>query len=178
MPTPGQPCSLPDTLRNQRSHLVWLCRPGQCTNPAAPGSGNGLLDPIFPSQPFDPGSTLAAGLALVGVPQPRPATVWSSEPGSYQARCSSADDANVLEITAVGVAVTPMPSPTPAWGLHLLDANIALGNLVAIVAKQAKAFTLRARGSFAQAPPEACRSSGCKPSAPDWSPKCQTRCTS
>jgi hypothetical protein len=25
------------------------------------------------------------------------------------------------------------PSPTPQWGLHLLEANIALGNLIAIV---------------------------------------------
>jgi hypothetical protein len=39
--------------------------------------------------------------------------------------------------------VTPHPSPTPAWGLHLLDANIALGNLIHIVKAESKAFTRR-----------------------------------
>ncbi len=116
-----------------------------CTNPAALGGGSGLLDPISPSQPFDPASTLAAGLALVGLTQPRPPTVWSSEPGSYRARCSTANNANVLEIIAVGGAQTPKPSPTPAWGLHLLDANIALGNLISIVKSQAAAFVASGR---------------------------------
>jgi hypothetical protein len=33
------------------------------------------------------------------------------------------------------------PSPTPPWGLHLLDANIALGNLIGLVKKEAAVFT-------------------------------------
>jgi hypothetical protein len=111
-----------------------------CTNPAALAGGSGLLDPIFPSQPFDPKSTLAAGIALLGLTQPMPPTVWSTEPGSYRANCSSANDANVLEISAVRGAKTPKPSPTPEWGLHLLDANIALGNLISIVKSEAAAF--------------------------------------
>jgi hypothetical protein len=35
----------------------------------------------------------------------------------------------------------PDPSPTPQWGLHLLDANVAMGNLLKLVASEAKAFT-------------------------------------
>jgi hypothetical protein len=54
--------------------------------------------------------------------------------------CSSANNANVLEISAVGGAKTPSPSPTPEWGLHLLDANIALGNLISIVKAESAAF--------------------------------------
>ena len=54
------------------------------------------------------------GIALLGLTQPMPPTVWSSEPGSDRAQCSSANDANVLEITAVGGAKTPKPSPTPS----------------------------------------------------------------
>lgn len=116
-----------------------------CTNPAALGGGSGLVDPIFPSQPFDPKSILSAGIALLGLTQPTPPTVWSTEPGSYRAQCSSANNANVLEITAVGGAKTPNPSPTAAWGLHLLDANIALGNLISIVRTEAAAFAASGR---------------------------------
>jgi hypothetical protein len=32
------------------------------------------------------------------------------------------------------------PSPTAEWGLHLLDANIALGNLITVVKDEAAAF--------------------------------------
>ena len=74
-----------------------------------------------------------------------PPTVWSAEPGSYRAHCSSAGGANVLEITAVGGAKTANPSPTPEWGLHLLDANIALGNLVSIVKAEEAAFVRSGR---------------------------------
>jgi Protein of unknown function (DUF3089) len=116
-----------------------------CTNPAALGGGSGLLDPIFPSQPFDPQSVLSIGIKLLGVTQPTPPTVWSTEPGAYSASCSSANDANVLEIGAVGGAKTPTPSPTPAWGLHLVDANVALGNLIAIVKSEAAAFVARSK---------------------------------
>ncbi len=116
-----------------------------CTNPAALGGGSALLDSIFPSRPFDPKSILSVAIALLGLTQPMPPTVWSTEPGSYRAHCSSADGANVLEISAVGGAKTPSPSPTPQWGLHLVDANIALGNLIAIVKSEAAAFAARGR---------------------------------
>jgi hypothetical protein len=111
-----------------------------CTNPASLGGGSGLLDPISPSQPFDPQSTLAAGIALLGLTFPHPPTVWWSAPGAYRASCSSADNANVLEITALGGGKTPNPSPTPGWGLHLLDASVGLGNLIGIVNREAGAF--------------------------------------
>jgi len=40
-------------------------------------------------------------------------------------------------------APTPTPSPDPTWGLHLLDANIALGNLIALVRSEAAAYVRR-----------------------------------
>ncbi len=46
----------------------------------------------------------------------------------------------MLQITPVRGAQTLKPSPTPEWGLHLLDANLALGNLVGIVKTQAATF--------------------------------------
>ena len=111
-----------------------------CTNPAALGGGRGLADLITPSKPFDPGSQLSAGIKQLGLTYPNASTVWISEPNAYRATCSSANNANVLEITPVHGAQTPKPSPTATWGLHLIDANIALGNLIAMVKSQAQAF--------------------------------------
>jgi len=116
-----------------------------CTNPAAL-AGGGPLDPISPSAPFDPTSSLGAGIALLGVMFPTPPTVWWSAPGAYSARCQTLGGATVLEITARDGAPTPNPSPTPAWGLHLLDANIALGNLLETVKSEATAFVSRSHG--------------------------------
>jgi hypothetical protein len=111
-----------------------------CTNPAALGGGSALVDPIGPSQPFDPTSILSTGIKLLGLTFPRPPTVWWSSPGAYRASCSSAGGANVLEITALRGSKTPKPSPTADWGLHLLDASVALGNLVADVKSETAAF--------------------------------------
>ena len=70
-----------------------------CTNPAALAGGAGVLDPILPSQPFAPGSSIAAGIALLGYAVPTVSTTWVSVPGAYTARCSTAGGASVLEVT-------------------------------------------------------------------------------
>jgi hypothetical protein len=115
-----------------------------CTNPAALGGGPGNVVPILPSQPFAPGTAIAFGIGLLHLTQPMPSTVWSTEPRSYRARCVSSGGATVLQFTALHGAQVASPSPDPAWGLHLLDANIALGNLVGIVRSEAAAFAKRA----------------------------------
>ena len=114
-----------------------------CTNPAALTGGSGVLDPIFPSQPFAPGTLISAGIQLLHLTQPMPPTVWSAEPGAYTARCSSDNGAHVLQITHQGGAQTPTPSPDPTWGLHLVDANIGLGNLLSIVNTESAAYARR-----------------------------------
>jgi hypothetical protein len=111
-----------------------------CTNPAALGGGSGILNLISPSAPFDPASPLAAGIKLLGVMFPTPPTVWWSSPGAYSAQCETLNGATVLFIKALHGAPTPTPSPTPGWGLHLLDANVALGNLLGVVKDQVAAF--------------------------------------
>jgi Protein of unknown function (DUF3089) len=116
-----------------------------CTNPAALGGGSGILDPVNLTKPFDPHSALASELEPLGYAEPTPPTVWWTEPGSYRASCSSADHANVLQITPLGGATAPTPSPTPRWGLHFLDASIALGNLIGIVRREEAAFVRRRR---------------------------------
>jgi hypothetical protein len=116
-----------------------------CTNPAALGGGSGLLDPIAPSAPFAPGTLIAAGNALLNISFPHPPTVWWTTPGAYRAECETLNGATVLEITVRDGAPVPSPSPTPMWGLHLLDANIALGNLIALVKSEATAFARSGR---------------------------------
>ena len=111
-----------------------------CTNPAALAGGSGVLDPILPTQPFAPGSTIAAGIELLGYSTPAVGTPWVSVPGAYSARCSSANGANVLEISPLHGAPLIHYSPTPGWGLHLVDVNLALGNLITLVQREAAAY--------------------------------------
>jgi Protein of unknown function (DUF3089) len=109
-----------------------------CTNPAALGGGAGTLDPVYPTTPFAPG-TIAA-ISLLGERLPTAATPWLDAPGSYRAQCSATGGANVLQVTALAGAPTLNPIPDATWGLHLADANIALGNLAALVRSQAAAY--------------------------------------
>jgi hypothetical protein len=111
-----------------------------CTNPAALGGGSAVVDPIFPSAPFAPGTLIAAGISLLGITQPQPPTVWTEEPGAYRAQCISSQGASVLQVAPLGGAQTPTPSPDPTWGLHLLDANVELGNLLAVLRHEAKEY--------------------------------------
>jgi hypothetical protein len=105
-----------------------------CVDPASlAGRRPQPVESVLPSAPFAPGTLIAAGIGLLGITQPRPATVWSSLPGAYSARCSGAGGAHVLQITPRDGAQLPTPSPDPTWGLHLLDANVELGNLVSVV---------------------------------------------
>lgn len=113
-----------------------------CTNPASLHGGSGLLDPLVPSTPFAPGS-IALGIQLLGVTYPAASTPWIGAPGSYKASCSTAGGASVLMVTPQGGAPTPKPSPDATWGLHLMDGDIALGNLVSLVRTQEQAFLKR-----------------------------------
>ena len=114
-----------------------------CTNPANLAGGSGILNPIQPSAPFAPGSTIALGLSVLKWNIPSPKTVYWTSPGAYTARCENSNGAHVLMITARNGAQTPTAAPTPEWGLHLLDAQLSLGNLLGIVKSEAGAFARR-----------------------------------
>jgi Protein of unknown function (DUF3089) len=114
-----------------------------CTNPSNLGGASGVLNVIQPTAPFAPGSTIAAGLSLLNWKVPSPSTPFWAAPGSFTAHCADSNGAHVLEITARGGAQTPSPAPTPEWGLHLLDANLSLGNLISIVQAESNTYLAR-----------------------------------
>lgn len=97
-----------------------------CTNPANLAGGDGTLDPIRPA-------ATPAG--------------WVSAPGSYRARCVTADGATSLQVTPIGGAPALQASPSPAWGLHRFDGTLPLGNLVDLVGRQARAYAGRSRSA-------------------------------
>ena len=81
----------------------------------------------------------------VGIPRPAVSTPWT-QADAYTGACSSADNANVLQIAPVGGAPTLNAVPDATWGLHLTDANIALGNLTNLVKRQIKAYEKASAG--------------------------------
>ncbi len=108
-----------------------------CTNPAALGGGSAKLVPEFPT-----GANGAVGSLINSGPPGT--TPWVSYTDLYTGECQDTGGANVLHITP-----TPGPGDTrpivteqigPTWGLHLVDVNIALGNLVDMVKSQSAAY--------------------------------------
>ncbi len=114
-----------------------------CTNPAALAGGSSVLQTILPSQPFAPGTLLGAGFAVLNLRHPIPPTPWFTLRDAYSGQCVDSGGARVLMVKALHGAQLPNPSPTPVWGLHLLDPNIALGNLLTIENAEASAFRER-----------------------------------
>jgi hypothetical protein len=113
-----------------------------CTNPAALGGGAAPLETLIYVAEF-PG-TLGLGLDIMfsglgGFPPSAP-TPWLQPSDRYSGECVSHNGANVLLVTPIGPVTPLVPSPDDTWGLHLADGNIALGNLVDDVGRQAKAY--------------------------------------
>jgi len=65
-------------------------------------------------------------------------------PGLYRDRCRATAAKSWLQAIDRGGPSDRRPRVFerlgPTWGLHLLDVNLALGNLMGLVARQARAF--------------------------------------
>jgi hypothetical protein len=63
------------------------------------------------------------------------------------ARCKKSGGAVWLDVQPTGGSADKRPLftpvPTPQWGLHLGDVNLALGQLTELAASEAKAYTNR-----------------------------------
>jgi hypothetical protein len=123
-----------------------------CTNPAALAGGSGQLHAYLTGQ----GSLVASG-----APQKHEwakgasiDTAFVSVPGLLSARCASNEHANYLEVTVNADPNDPRADDIPGdiavagkpqanWGLHLIDVNLTMGNLLEIVGKQSASYLSR-----------------------------------
>ncbi len=120
--------------------LVPRARPARleimCVNPASPGGGTAPLRPYIP--------TLVLAFAGSSV---QATTPWVAFPHDYTAHCESSGDASWLQVTPTHRGAASLPVITrvqePVLGLHVLDVNIALGDLVRLVAGQSAAYQRR-----------------------------------
>lgn len=122
-----------------------------CTNPAALGGGSGALHAYLGSH----GSRIVAGAeaepgpwvtppkeidtAFVSVPEMLSAECVSNEHGSYLAVSVHSDPNGPRAKDIVGDVVVNGQVLTE-WGLHLIDVNLTMGNLIDVVHQEAKAY--------------------------------------
>ncbi len=122
-----------------------------CTNPAGFGEGSAPLQAYFQST----GRLIAMGSsATVWVKDKTIDTPFVSLPGLLAGKCATNEHASYLEITVNGNPADPRTDdipgdlgapgkPIPMWGLHLVDVNLVMGNLLDNVEAQTKAYTRR-----------------------------------
>jgi hypothetical protein len=120
-----------------------------CVNPAALGGGSGELHAYLSSGGRGNGSA-AEPRPWVTPAQPIN-TPFVSVPGLLTAECVSNEKGSYLAVTVHGNPEDPRTDDIAGdvvrdgqiqanWGLHLIDANLAMGNLVDIVGQQAKTY--------------------------------------
>jgi hypothetical protein len=120
-----------------------------CVNPANLSGGPGVLKPYLSN-----GSEIASSSGprpawVKG--KPDPTTPFVSVPGLLSARCVAKSGFNYLEVHVNADPADPRTDDIAGdvvvggkvsadWGLHLIDANIAMGNLVDLVGTQSQAW--------------------------------------
>ena len=124
-----------------------------CTNPAALGGGSGELHAYLDAT----GRTITSNAPAKPwvTPEQKIDTPWVSVPGLLTAKCASNDNASgYLEVTVHGDPNDPRVDDITGdigvgtnvlanWGLHLVDVNLAMGNLLDIVGQETKAYVAK-----------------------------------
>lgn len=112
-----------------------------CTNPADLGGGSGELISMY--RTHLPTQEVAGSVVegIFGSHPPTSSTPWVEYDGLYSASCATVNGADVLKVVAGPGAPALSPFPDAAWGLHVDDPNLAMGNLVALVRSEAAAYT-------------------------------------
>lgn len=114
-----------------------------CTNPASLAKNKRTpVTSLVRGTPI-PGLLGAVAGQVYDGKVPRAKTAWLRPKDRYTAKCVTSRGANVLMVKPVGKSRQLQPGPTPEWGLHLLDVNLPLGNLVKVVQAQAKTYSAR-----------------------------------
>ncbi|MGH9802157.1 MAG: DUF3089 domain-containing protein [Blastocatellia bacterium] len=123
-----------------------------CTNPAALAGGSAELHAYLGSA-RSAGSSSAEPKPWVTPVQPIK-TPFVSVPGLLTGQCVQNEKGSYLAVTVHGDPKDPRTDDIAGdiivggqvqanWGLHLIDANVAMGNLVNIVSQQSKAYPVR-----------------------------------
>ena len=139
----------PPPANSRFAKAAWPDMIAGCTNPAALKGGSGELHAYL--------STKGSGTSAAPVSSPwakdAPAidTAFVSVPGMLTAECVSNEKGSYLAVTVHG---DPADARTdeitgdvvregkvlPEWGLHLIDVNLSIGNLIDIVRDQTKVY--------------------------------------
>jgi hypothetical protein len=121
-----------------------------CVNPAALAGGSGALHAYLSA-----GNNTITGSSAPPRPWVNPPkaidTPFVSVPGLLTAQCVANEKGSYLEVTVHGNPADPRTDdivgdvmqngqPNASWGLHLIDVNLSMGNLVDVVKSQAKAY--------------------------------------
>lgn len=124
---------------------------GACTNPVTLGDGNTPLRAYLSAT----GRTITGTTAVKAWAGDKTVdTPFVSVPGLLTARCATNENATYLEVTVHGDPADPRTDdivgdlgmrarPLADWGLHLVDVNLAMGNLLDLVGQQSKAYLAR-----------------------------------
>jgi pimeloyl-ACP methyl ester carboxylesterase len=124
-----------------------------CVNPAAPGGGKGELKAYLSNTAQIADAGPATTVWVSGKPNPK--TPFVAVPGLLTGQCVAKNGFNYLEAHVnadpadprtddiPGDVKLPNGQVLPDWGLHLIDANIAMGNLLDVVGQQAKAWAAK-----------------------------------
>jgi len=124
---------------------------GSCTNPVTLGEGSAPLRAYLSAT----GRTITGTTAVkTWAGDQTVETPFVSVPGLLTARCASNANATYLEVTVHGDPADPRiddivgdlgmrAKPLADWGLHLVDVNLAMGNLLDLVGQQTKAYLAR-----------------------------------
>jgi hypothetical protein len=111
-----------------------------CTNPASLTENRPrTAATIQRSEPF-PGLIGAALQLMYGGPPPTATTPYLVPADRYTIQCQTLNGAHVLDASPQAGVKALTPQPSPEWGLHLVDANLALGDLLVDVARQTWAY--------------------------------------
>jgi hypothetical protein len=137
----------PPTPASVFGHVAEAGKADACVNPAALGGGSALLHSYFGARSIAPNN-----------PQPR---IWAkgrtidtpfvAVPGLVSGECVTQNGLTYLAITVHGDPADPRVDDIPGdlmvmgmrvrdWGLHLVDVNLTMGDLVGLVDEQSKAY--------------------------------------
>jgi hypothetical protein len=112
-----------------------------CTNPANLSGGSGPLISLYRLElPTEEVAGSVSQGVLAGSP-PKATTPWIEYDGGYSASCVTQNGYHVLRVAATG-KVPRLSSKNAAWGLHVDDPNLAMGNLVQLVHSETRSYLL------------------------------------